>query len=232
MHRIHLSAALLALATVPVVAAPAPKPAAAKKPPAGVSKPVAKPIVDPAAIDVISQGKEAILVDHLRPESVTVVLFFRPANEEEQELADALKKRAALETRVAMKYVRLTGVDAPIAKQYEVTETPAAFVYDRNKNLLGRVRNFTEVGELVMKGLRVARIKWLDEDDPTAPQAYRAFGGGMRPVPEIMKTMSLRPEIMEAINNLSGFHFSDGFLDRRAHEMIASYVSALNKCKY
>lgn len=232
MNRLHFSALLLTLATAPAGAVPKPKPTPTAKTPSVASKPLAKPTADPADPEVISQGKEAILVDHLRPESVTVVLFYRPAVEEEQELADALRKRASQESRVALKHVRLTALDAPIARQYEVTETPAAFIYDRNKNLLGRVRNFTQVGELVAKGLRVARLKWLDEDDPTAPEAYRAFGGGARPVPEIMKTLSLRPEIMEAINNLSRYHFSDGFLDRRAHEMIASYVSALNKCKY
>jgi hypothetical protein len=232
MNRLQFSALLLTLATAPAGAAPKSKPTPAAKTPPVASKPLPKPAADPTAPEVISQGKEAILVDHLRPEAVTVVLFYRPANEEEQELADALRKRSAQESRLALKHVRLTAVEAPIARQYEVTETPAAFVYDRNKNLLGRARNFTEVGELVTRGLRVARLKWLNEDDPTAPTAYRAFGGGARPVPEIMKTLSLRPEIMEAINNLSRFHFSDGFLDRRAHEMIASYVSALNKCKY
>jgi hypothetical protein len=32
--------------------------------------------------------------------------------------------------------------------------------------------------------------------------------------------------------DLSRVHFSDGALSRAQHEMIASYVSALNKCHY
>jgi hypothetical protein len=32
--------------------------------------------------------------------------------------------------------------------------------------------------------------------------------------------------------DLSRVHFSDGALSRARHEMIASYVSALNKCHY
>jgi hypothetical protein len=51
-------------------------------------------------------------------------------------------------------------------------------------------------------------------------------------VPEIMKTLSLKPEAMELVHQLSRYHFTAGFLSVRYHEMIASYVSALNKCKY
>ena len=51
-------------------------------------------------------------------------------------------------------------------------------------------------------------------------------------VPEILKTMSLRPDFLAAINDASRMHFSDGALTRAQHEMIASYVSALNKCRY
>jgi len=220
------SVLMIALTVMPATGAPAPKPT---KPGTAV-KPAAKPVAVPS--DVISEGKEAILVDVLKPEGTTIVLFYRPGSEEEQDLVNALRKRLQDEPRVGLRLVKLSAPDAPIAKQYEVAQTPAAFVYDRNKNLLGRAQNYTEIGELVGKGLKVARIKWLDEGDPTAPEAYRKFGGGARPVPEIMKTMSLRPEIMEAINDLSRYHFSDGFLDRRTHEMIASYVSAVNKCKY
>jgi hypothetical protein len=202
-----------------------------RKPPAVLprAKPAPATRIEP---DLISEGKEAILVDRLKAESTTIVLFYRPADADERDLADTLAKRVKSESRVALRFVRLTALDAPIAKQYEVEATPAAFVYDRNKNLLGRVRTFTEIGELVGKGLRTARLKWVDERDPVAAETYRRFGGGRQPVPEILKTMSLRPEIMEAIGDLSRFHFSDGFLDRRTHEMIASYVSAVNRCKY
>jgi hypothetical protein len=242
MSFVKLSLVLLATLAVPGWAAPARKPAARPDPkPAakpGASKPVApkpaalKPTADPDAAEVISEGKEAVLVDHLRAESVTVVLFYLTTEPEQAELADALRKRSALESRIAFKTVKLTSADAPIAKQYEAQELPTAFIYDRNKNLIGRARTFTQVGEHVMQGLKVARIKWGDDSHPNAAEIYRRFGGGQRRVPEIMKTMSLRPEIMEAINDLSRFHFSDGFINRRTKEMIASYVSALNKCKY
>jgi len=51
-------------------------------------------------------------------------------------------------------------------------------------------------------------------------------------VPAILKTMSLRPDFLAAIHGASHMHFTDGALTRAQHEMIASYVSALNRCRY
>ena len=51
-------------------------------------------------------------------------------------------------------------------------------------------------------------------------------------VPDILRTMSLRPDFLAAINAASAMHFSDGALSRAQHEMIASYVSAINRCRY
>ncbi len=52
-------------------------------------------------------------------------------------------------------------------------------------------------------------------------------------VPDIFKAMSLRPELMEKVLDLSERgHFSDGYLDRRTKERIATFVSALNGSPY
>jgi hypothetical protein len=51
-------------------------------------------------------------------------------------------------------------------------------------------------------------------------------------VPDIVRTMSLRPDFLSAIMDAARLHFSDGALTRAQHEMIASYVSALNRCHY
>ncbi len=51
-------------------------------------------------------------------------------------------------------------------------------------------------------------------------------------VPEILRTMSLRPDFLAAVDAASRLHFTDGALTRAQHEMVASYVSALNKCRY
>jgi hypothetical protein len=51
-------------------------------------------------------------------------------------------------------------------------------------------------------------------------------------VPDIVKTMSLRPDFLRGISQAAQLHFSDGSLSRAQHEIIASYVSALNRCHY
>lgn len=53
-----------------------------------------------------------------------------------------------------------------------------------------------------------------------------------RVVPEILRTMSLRPAFLAAVDAAARLHFTDGALTRAQHEMIASYVSALNRCRY
>ncbi len=81
----------------------------------------------------------------------------------------------------------------------------------------------------------MARIRWVDEDEATGPLAdlyaevrERSFGL----VPDVFKTMSLRPDFLRAMSDASLLHFTDGSLTRAQHELIASYVSALNRCHY
>lgn len=77
------------------------------------------------------------------------------------------------------------------------------------------------------------RIKWIAQSDDKAAEVYKKMGGGKRPVPDIIKTMSLQPEWMDLVMQLAGkAQFSDTELKRRTKEMIATYVSSLNKCKY
>jgi uncharacterized peroxidase-related enzyme len=77
------------------------------------------------------------------------------------------------------------------------------------------------------------RLRWIEEEDPQARRVYRRFGGGQGGVPDIYKAMSLRPELMEKVLDLSERgHFADGYLDRRTKERIATFVSALNGSPY
>ncbi len=82
----------------------------------------------------------------------------------------------------------------------------------------------------------MARIKMVEEADAVGPLAELYAASKARSVakvvPEILRTMSLRPDFLNAINQASGLHFTDGALSRAQHEMIASYVSALNRCRY
>ena len=82
----------------------------------------------------------------------------------------------------------------------------------------------------------MARIAWVEDEDATGPLAelyaqIRATSPSGQ-VPDILRTMSLRPDFLAAIAAASRLHFSDGALTRAQHEMIAAYVAALNRCHY
>ena len=84
------------------------------------------------------------------------------------------------------------------------------------------------------------RIGWVEEGDARgelakvfeAARAGAASGIRREQVPHILMTMGHRPDFLAAIMDASRVHFTDGALSRAQHEMIASYVSALNKCHY
>jgi hypothetical protein len=80
------------------------------------------------------------------------------------------------------------------------------------------------------------RINWIEDAQATGAVAsafaqIRATSESGR-VADILRTMSFRPDFMLAINEASRMHFSDGALTRAQHELIASYVAALNRCHY
>ena len=82
----------------------------------------------------------------------------------------------------------------------------------------------------------MARIKMIGESEADGVlAAVYAKAKAVSPigiVAPIIQTMSLRPDFLAAIQAASRMHFSDGALTRAQHEMIASYVSAINRCRY
>jgi hypothetical protein len=82
----------------------------------------------------------------------------------------------------------------------------------------------------------MARIKMIPEAEATGALADLYSTAKTRSVagvvPDILRTMSLRPDFLAAVDSASRLHFSDGALTRAQHEMIASYISALNHCRY
>ena len=83
----------------------------------------------------------------------------------------------------------------------------------------------------------MARIRWVEEKEATgdAAAAYGQYqrARGREYVPDILKCFSLRPDFLRQVIAFSDtVHFSDGHLDRRTKEMIATYVSGLNRCPY
>jgi hypothetical protein len=83
----------------------------------------------------------------------------------------------------------------------------------------------------------LARIRWVEEKsasgDAAAVYAEYMQGKDRDYVPDILKCFSLRPDFLRQVIAFSnGIHFSDGHLDRRVKEMIATFVSGINRCPY
>jgi hypothetical protein len=81
------------------------------------------------------------------------------------------------------------------------------------------------------------RIGWIKEAEATgeAGAFYREYMAATERdyVPEILKCFSHRPDFMRQVLEFSKtLHFSDGHLDRRTKERIATFVSGLNRCPY
>ena len=69
--------------------------------------------------------------------------------------------------------------------------------------------------------------------DTAAAYDYWRAGSGRQQVPGIIKTFGSRPDFLRQVVDFSNtIHFSEGHLQRRHKEMIASYVSYLNRCPY
>ena len=82
------------------------------------------------------------------------------------------------------------------------------------------------------------RIEWIDDADATGQVAevynvWMEANPGRSGMPDILKCFSARPDFLRSVVDFSyGLHFQDGHLSRRQKEMIATYVSALNRCRY
>lgn len=183
--------------------------------------------------ELVSKGERFEVKQVLRAEGTTVVLFIQDTSNIEQQFLTDLKAQMPKDDKVLLDVVRLKALTAPAAQQYKVTATPTAIVYDRFGRELTRTSKPEEIQAGVRKGQLMSRIKWIDEDDPKATETYGAPAEALkRGLPGIVKTMGLRPDAYKMFNIMSQIHFSDGFLQRREHEMIAAYVSSLNKCKF
>ncbi len=69
--------------------------------------------------------------------------------------------------------------------------------------------------------------------DTLAAYDYWRAGSERRQVPGIIKCFGSRPDFLRQVVDFSNtIHFSEGHLARRHKEMIASYVSYLNRCPY
>lgn len=81
------------------------------------------------------------------------------------------------------------------------------------------------------------KIRILEDAEATGETAkvydeWRASSGRTQ-MPGILKCFGARPDFLRNVMEFSNtVHFSEGHLTRRHKEMIASYVSYLNRCPY
>src|SRR5579871_3354924 len=81
------------------------------------------------------------------------------------------------------------------------------------------------------------KIRIIEDAEATGETAavydeWRAATGRTQ-VPGILKCFGARPDFLREVMQFSNtVHFSEGHLSRRYKEMIASYVSYLNRCPY
>jgi hypothetical protein len=81
------------------------------------------------------------------------------------------------------------------------------------------------------------KIRLIEDADATGETAkvydeWRAKSG-RQSMPGILKCFSHRPDFLREVISFSDtVHFSEGHLDRRTKEAIASWVSWLNRCPY
>ncbi len=178
---------------------------------------------------VISSGKTVALSKYLTPEKPTLFIFYKPSSTLERDFVKNLLTEAG--GNVGLQRIELKTGSEPIAQKYAVTETPTAFVYDRRGRLVAQSSQSEEITAALKKAAGVMRLDWAEDGDTNYVASVK--GMGRPPGTGILRTMTLQPEYLRHINELSmKAHFADGYLKRRTKEMIATYVSSLNKCKY
>jgi alkylhydroperoxidase family enzyme len=83
----------------------------------------------------------------------------------------------------------------------------------------------------------LTKIRITEDADATGDIAaaydFWRSTSGRKQVPGIIKCFGARPDFLRQVVEFSNaVHFSEGHLTRRHKEMIASYVSFLNRCPY
>ena len=81
-------------------------------------------------------------------------------------------------------------------------------------------------------------ISWVDDEQASGRvadiyAAWKQANPARSGMPGILKCFSSNPELLKSVIDFSyPLHFTDGHLTRRQKEMIATYVSGLNRCLY
>ncbi|MBM4003468.1 MAG: hypothetical protein FJ295_09305 [Planctomycetes bacterium] len=81
-------------------------------------------------------------------------------------------------------------------------------------------------------------LQWYSESEAEGELAavydeWRQRNPGRRLIPDILKCFGQRPDFLRCVIDFSDrVHFRDGHLTRRIKEMLATFVSGLNRCPY
>jgi hypothetical protein len=180
--------------------------------------------------DIIPANKVTDLAKFAVEEKATVFAFYNPSSSLESQFVSQLAKEAS--PHVSVRLIAIKTGSEPVAKLNKIVQTPAAIVMDRRHRVTGRSADIDEIRGFVRKAERVMRIDWAMEGTELFDAAAAAAGGkGLKP--GIMRTMSLQPEWLKHFYEMTRMaHFTDTGLTRRSKEMIATYVSAINHCKF
>jgi uncharacterized peroxidase-related enzyme len=209
-------------------------------------------VATPAPPATGDQSPNTLPLPHSHTRRPMYILFQNATSALERQFVDSLTEGSATGAGDDIRVILLNSLDSPTARQYLIRETPTLIA------LAAGGREFTRrVGPQAITAALAAtdphhtgphatesplsscriwrgpRLRWIEESDPRAARVYRRFARGRWGVPDIFKAMSLRPDLMEKALDLSEIgHFSDGHLDRRTKERIATFVSALNGSHY
>jgi hypothetical protein len=193
-----------------------------------IAAPSSGPASGTAEGGVLPAGRQLQLNQHLVPERPTVIVFLRPADSTERRVVRALREKVG--AKAAFRLAYLSNRSEPLARQYEITRTPTALVYDRRARFVGRSSHVDEIDTLVSRAAQLMRIDWAEPGDPRHAEMDRILGrsGSVG----IMRTMSLRPEWLRQMTQLKRLQNQPSAIDAHTKDLVAAYVSALNKCKY
>jgi hypothetical protein len=164
----------------------------------------------------------------IEPEKATAFVFYKPDDPKQKAMFDNLTQFARGKLMV------VKTMPAAGSAKLGVPELPMVVVLDRRGRETGRGTTPDVVVPALRRAMQVGRIDWAMPGEPSGEALKKATGApSPEMLPGIMRTMSLNPDAMMGIQEIAGkMHFSDGALPRRQKEMVAAYVSALNKCKY
>jgi uncharacterized peroxidase-related enzyme len=111
---------------------------------------------------------------------------------------------------------------------------PELWRCNRNSTVNKNDRQIAEIRDTEPIAIK-AKIRIIEEHEATGDlgRAYKFVRATAGLVPGIIKCFGARPDFLTGLMDLAlKIHFSDGHLCRRHKEMIASYVSFLNRCPY